>query len=144
MVDMSMRMMELAGQGYECSQIMMILALELEEKENPDLIRAMSGLNSGMGRSGNTCGCLTAGACILGYFTGKGESEEIEDSCSKEIVKTYVEWFQTEIGAQYGGCSCGQIVKGNYALCMTLCKQMLERCFEKIMELLIQYDILVS
>lgn len=144
MVDMSMRMMEFASQGYECSQIMMLLTMELEGKENPDLIRAMSGLNGGMGRSGNACGCLTSGACVLGYFTGKGESEEIEDSRSKEIIKSYVDWFCKEIGGQYGGCSCEQIVKGNYTLCMTICKDILEQCFEKIMELLDQYEILAG
>jgi hypothetical protein len=34
------RMIELAEKSYNCSQILMILALEQEGQENPDLIRA--------------------------------------------------------------------------------------------------------
>jgi hypothetical protein len=38
------RMIELAEKSYNCSQILMILALDQEGKENADLVRAMSGL----------------------------------------------------------------------------------------------------
>ena len=71
------RMLELSGQGFYCAQILLILALEAEGKENPDLVRAMSGLNGGLGFSGNVCGALTGGCCLLGYFCGKGEAEEM-------------------------------------------------------------------
>ena len=67
------RMLELSGQGFYCAQILMILALESEGKEDPDLIRAMSGLNGGLGFSGRVCGALTGGCCFLGCFCGKGE-----------------------------------------------------------------------
>jgi len=36
----SLRMMQLAGQGYCCSQILILLALEGMGRENPDLVRA--------------------------------------------------------------------------------------------------------
>ena len=62
------RMLELSGQGFYCAQILLILALEAEGKENPDLVRAMSGLNGGLGFSGNVCGALTGGCCLLGHF----------------------------------------------------------------------------
>jgi len=41
------RMMQLAGKGYYCSKIRIILGLEAEGKTNPDLVRAMDGLNGG-------------------------------------------------------------------------------------------------
>lgn len=40
-MDLFDRMLELSGQGYFCAQILMILALESEGKEDPDLIRAV-------------------------------------------------------------------------------------------------------
>ena len=43
-MDLFDRMLELSGQGFYCAQILMILALESEEKEDPDLVRAMGGL----------------------------------------------------------------------------------------------------
>ena len=41
-MDLFDRMLELSGKGYYCAQILLILALESEGKEDPDLIRAMS------------------------------------------------------------------------------------------------------
>ena len=38
------RMKELKQQGFFCSQILMTLGMELQGKENTDLIRAMNGL----------------------------------------------------------------------------------------------------
>ena len=38
------RMMELRRQGFRCSQIIMALGLEAGGKDNPDVIRAMTGL----------------------------------------------------------------------------------------------------
>ena len=43
-MDLFDRMLELSGQGFYCARILMILALESEEKEDPDLIRAMGGI----------------------------------------------------------------------------------------------------
>ena len=52
------RMRELKQQGFFCSQILMTLGLELQGKENPELIRAMNGLAGGLGFTGETCGAL--------------------------------------------------------------------------------------
>ena len=43
------QMIGLAEKNYNCSQILMILALQQEGKENPGLVRAMSGLGDGCG-----------------------------------------------------------------------------------------------
>lgn len=134
-MDVETRIIELAQMGYECSQIMMIMALEMEGAQNPELIRAMSGLNGGIGRTGKTCGCLSGGACALGYYTGKGEEEELEDPSSREYIQQYVHWFETYIGSQYKGTDCEQIIHGNYALCMTTCMPILTACMEKILEM---------
>ena len=70
-VELREYLMELGMQGFECSQILMMLALETDGCENPDLIRAMSGLTGGMGHCQKECGALTGGCCVLGYFAGK-------------------------------------------------------------------------
>jgi hypothetical protein len=49
MNDEAFRMIELAGQGFYCSQILLILGLEAQGKENPDLIRTMNALAGGAG-----------------------------------------------------------------------------------------------
>lgn len=135
-MDLFDRMLELSSQGYYCAQILMILALEMEGKENPDLIRAVSGLNGGLGFCGELCGALTGGCCLLGYFTGKGEKEEIEDPDSSHMIKELVNWFKENIGSAYGGCRCEEILEGNPANKMQRCPEIVEGVFTKCLELL--------
>ena len=128
MQDMDTRFMELASMGFECSQILMMLFLEMEGRENPDLIRAMGG--------------LTGGAAVLGYFTARGEYEEMEHEKSREIIASYAQWFEETYGAEYGGCNCQDIIGGDYSKCLLVCAPIVQECFEKIMELLTEYEIL--
>ena len=43
MDDLTIRMLQLAHQGYACSQVMILLALEACGRSNPDLVRCMAG-----------------------------------------------------------------------------------------------------
>ena len=74
--DLFMRMLDLTSQGYACSQILLMLGMELNGEENSAVVRTMAGLNEGMYGSGRLCGCLTGGSCLLGYFSGKGLEAE--------------------------------------------------------------------
>ena len=96
MTDELIRMMELSQQGFYCSQIMIIMALEAQGKSNPDLVRAMSGLLGGIGFCGKTCGTLTGGACLIGLYAGKGTVEEQPDSRLYLMMSELVEWFEKE------------------------------------------------
>ena len=95
-MDLFDRMLELSGQGFYCAQILMILALESEEKEDPDLIRAMGGLNGGLGFSGRVCGALTGGCCFLSYFLGKGEAEELDLLAEAAAAPEELDWPVSE------------------------------------------------
>lgn len=141
-MDIQSRIIELSAKGYECSQIMMLIAMEMEGMENPDLIRAMSGLNGGMGRAGKTCGCMSGGVCVLGLFTGKGEDEEIEAPEARAYMQEYVKWFESHVKERHGGYECDQIIHGNYGMCVAVCMPLLTDCMEKIMEMLQTYQLL--
>ena len=130
------RMLDMSQKGYFCSQILLKLALEEEEKENPDLLRAMGGLVGGMGYSGNVCGAWTGGACLLGYYLCKGEDDELEDEQANEKIAEFVRWFQEEIGGEYGGTSCDAILDGNPSNKLMRCPKIVERVYEKVMELM--------
>ena len=67
-MDLYERIMELGSMGYHCSQIIMIMTLETIGEENPQLVKAMGGLGGGIGYCGDTCGCLTGGACAIGLL----------------------------------------------------------------------------
>jgi len=73
------QLMTLRKQGFFCSQILMSLGLELQGKTNPELVRAMNALAGGIGFTGELCGALTGGACLLGVYAGKGTPDEEDD-----------------------------------------------------------------
>ena len=108
--DIVNRMIQLAENKYNCSQIMMVLALEQEGKESPDLVRAMSGLGDGCGFFNETCGIMTGAASILAWHAGKGADDEKESEKLLPMLEELGEWFNQEIAAKYNGTRCNQIV----------------------------------
>ena len=131
----SMRMMELALQGYNCSQILILLALEAQGKKNEDLVKSMTGLLSGMG-CGRVCGALTGGCCVLGLYAGKGSTEQNADERMNLMLTEFVEWFEQEFGAKYGGINCSEITKDDARLRAFRCPEIVRCSFEKIAEIL--------
>lgn len=88
-MDLYERIAELGSMGYHCSQMMMIMTLETIGEENPQLVKALGGLGGGIGYCGDTCGCLTGGACAIGYFLGNLAPEEKEDVQMKPAVHLF-------------------------------------------------------
>lgn len=131
----SFRMMELGMQGYNCSQILMQIALEAQQKENHDLVRAMTGLLAGMG-CGKTCGAMTGGCCVLGFFAGKGLPESNPDELLSPMLNTFVEWFETKYMARYGSINCAGILDNNPQYKLTRCPEVVAESLEKIEEIL--------
>jgi C_GCAxxG_C_C family probable redox protein len=132
----------LRRQGFFCSQILLLLGLELQGKENPDLVRAMQGLAGGLGFMGETCGALTGGACLLGLYAGKGTPEQEEDPRLLFMTEDLVKWFKAEYGQKFGGIRCEEIVGAGAG---AGAGNMGERCplivlgtYQKIKELLVE------
>jgi len=129
------RMLTLAREGFFCAQIMLKLALEAEGRDDPELTRAMGGLNGGVGNSGGVCGCLTGGACLISYFCGKGEADELPREDCDEIIAALRDWFK-DYTAEYGGCECDRILRGDKANKVETCPMVIRDTFEKCLELL--------
>jgi hypothetical protein len=108
--EMVNRMIQLAEKKYNCSQIMMVLALEQEGRENSELVRAMSGLGDGCGFFQETCGIMTGAASILAWYAGKGADNEEESEKLLPMLENFGDWFRQEIGARYAGTRCNEIV----------------------------------
>lgn len=124
------RMLELSKKGYFCAQILMQLALDAEGKDCPELIRAVGGLNAGIGFSGGPCGVLTGGACFLAYF-----SEGLEPAERDAMLKEFRAWFR-ERAAEYGGEGCDSILAGDPRNQMLRCPQLVQEAYGKCAELL--------
>lgn len=142
MTDQFMRMVELSRQGFFCSQILLMLGLEAQGKENTDLVRAVSGLNGGLGFSGKICGALTGGACLLGLYAGRGSYEEPQDERLNYMVQELVEWFEAETMPAYRGTACLEILENNLANRPARCPQIVFKTWEKVQKILAEngYD----
>lgn len=136
MNDEFLRMVELAGHGFYCSQVLLFLGLDAQGKENPDLIRAMSGLAGGLGFSGDTCGALTGGACLLGLYAGRGRPEEEEDPKLNLMINELVDWFTAEYSQLYGGIRCGDILAEDPRNQARRCPGIVASTYDKVKSLL--------
>ncbi|HML34953.1 DVU_1555 family C-GCAxxG-C-C protein [Sporomusa sphaeroides] len=136
MTDAFIKLVELSQAGFYCSQILLIIGLEAQGKENPDLVRAMSGLNGGIGFCGKTCGVLTGGACLIGLYAGKGVAEEMEDSRLNDMIREFAGWFEEKVYSQYGGIDCHTILENDPMNRMTRCPQLVLDALAKVEEIL--------
>lgn len=126
-------------QGFYCSQILMLMALELQGKSNPDLVRAMQSLAGGIGFSGNLCGALTGGACLLGLYAGKGSPEDVEDERLNLMLLELVDWFGANTGKLYQGVNCEQILEGKQSNIPLRCPAIIQAVWQKSKEMLVEY-----
>jgi hypothetical protein len=118
MDEIMLRMLQLSGKGYVCSQILMKLALELRDEENPALVRAMAGPGYGCGSGSATCGALVGGCCVLALYTGDGRRDGGRDGAEAELgletlrpmQAALTDWFEERVGREDGGTICDQIV----------------------------------
>ena len=96
-MDLEERIMELSRYGYACGQILAILLLDTVGEENPKLVQCMQGLNGGIGGSGDVCGCMAAGACLISYFTGKPDADSYDSPHHKSALGEFTRWFTDEM-----------------------------------------------
>ena len=125
MSDDSIRIMQLGSQGFCCSQILILLALEDMGLEEANLVRAMGGLCEGLGQ-GEICGVATGAACVLSLYAGKGRAEEQALEPLPAMLAEFMGWF-TEQGRSWGGIRCEDITLAsggrNDAVCGDIMQQ---------------------
>ena len=141
MNDDAFRVMDLGMRGFQCSQILVQIALEAQGRQNPELVSAMSGLLGGMG-CGKTCGALTGGCCVLGLYAGKDAAEHNADGRLQGMLDRFVEWFEAEYTARYGGVNCAEIVQDDMRNKMARCPTIVMESLQKLKEILAEnnYD----
>lgn len=139
MADEAFRVFELSLQGFSCSQILVLMALEARGAEDPLLVRAMSGLLGGLG-CGKTCGTLSGACCVLGIYAGRGSVDEREGEELSIMLAELVEWFEAEYGARYGGIDCDDIIEKDPGLRLSRCPPMVAETFKKVTEILAMHD----
>jgi C_GCAxxG_C_C family probable redox protein len=127
------------ARGYQCGQILLLQFLEHQGKTNPDLIRAVDSVAGGLGYAGKNCGALTAGACVLGLYTGRGPEEEPPQEDLIHMVLQLTTWFEDRYGNRFGGIDCENITKMSFDEKMPLsdvCRNIIEETYLKLVSLI--------
>ena len=115
---------------------MALLLLELLGEEDDGFVRAMGGLINGGGYSGGDCGCMSGGACLISYITGKGGENESELRGHVSALCHFTHWFAEDMKERYGGTDCGEILGGDQRRKMERCPEIMALSFEKCIEIL--------
>lgn len=142
MDDLMLRMMKWGGQGYSCSQILLLLALEGRGETNPGLVRAMAGLAYGCGTGGATCGTLTGGGCLLAYLAAEERDSARPSEMLPAMLQSLFDWFDERVGQAHGGITCDAIVgEAGPAAARQTCAAIVAETYGKVMEILAEHGL---
>ncbi len=129
------RVLALGASGYCCTQIMVMLLLDVQGREAPDAVRAAGGLCRGFGLSEGACGILLGGCMAMGLCTAKGHDGEDAHEALEGMTTEFAEWFRERTAAS-GGISCGAILgdtgggRPDFGKCHGLLLEAYARMFE--------------
>lgn len=134
MDDIQLEIMRLKARGYCCTQIILTLALEAQGKTNTDLVRSVGGLCFGI-NTGEVCGALLGGACLISLYAGKGSEEEVAHDRFAMMVCELVDWFRGAADDEYGGIRCDEIIEKypDRSICGLIVAHTYEKCMEILM-----------
>ena len=131
------RMLQLSQKGYTCSQIIIMLGLEVRGETNPGLVRVSAGLAYGCGSGRGSCGALTGGCCLLALYAGKGSDEEQESDRFSLMLQELTDWFAERTGGNDDAMSCEMIVgEAGPAASRQRCGAIVADTYAKVMEIL--------
>lgn len=134
MDDTSLRIMQLAAEGFCCSQIMMHLTLADMGEDNVPLIRAMAGLCEGSA-TGDLCGVASSAACIMALYAAKGSTEETPLDCYPLLLSQFMDWFKGN-ATSWGGIRCDDIIAFHGGRKPEVCGTIMLQAREMILQIL--------
>lgn len=137
MDDTTLQMIRLKSKGYCCAQIILVLALETQGKTNVDLVRTAGGLCFGINWSGEVCGVLSAGTCLISLYAGKGADEEEADDRYSNMMGELIEWFTLRADEEYGGTRCHEILEKFPD--RSICSLIVADTYKKCMDILVSH-----
>ncbi|PIE57346.1 MAG: hypothetical protein CSA33_08735 [Desulfobulbus propionicus] len=140
MDDTTFKLLQWDAQGFCCSQILMLLALEDMGEDNPPLVRSMAGLCEGLSDRSGICGAASGAACVLALYAGKGSDQEQSLESLPLLLSGFMEWF-TENSLSWGGMRCEDIIAFHGAEHKEACGNIILQARARILELLAEYDI---
>jgi hypothetical protein len=138
MNDLRLKITSLSAQGFQCSQIMVMLGLDAKNGKNLTLLKAVEGLAFGCGEGSCTCGALTGGCCLMAILTDTLVSDDNCQSDSRKMTCEIVSWFWNKYGFKIGGIDCMAIMEANVAeQGETRCWILIEDIYQQIIHILL-------
>lgn len=142
MDDLLIRMMGWGQQGYRCSQILLLAALEQQGKHNSGLVRAMAGLAYGCGTGGATCGALAGGCCLLAFLTAEQADPQQPSEHLPAMLQALTDWFARRTGHSPVDLSCDAIVgDAGPSAARQACGVLVADTYAKVAEILANHGI---
>jgi C_GCAxxG_C_C family probable redox protein len=132
---------KLASQGYCCTQILMILVLQAEGRENYDLIRAANGMCVGMQCQG-TCGAISGIIMAFGLYAGRGRPEDERSEKLRIMSEEFTNWFKEE----YKSTLCRELVTVDIftdegeEVYPVKCGEIILKAYNKMKDILLDHD----
>jgi hypothetical protein len=115
---------------------MVHMAMDIQGKQNPGLLRAMTGLCKGFLSTSGICGVLTGAACILAGYAGKGRADEEVHEKLPLMLTELDQWFEELAISRFGGVKCADIVD-DFQPDMAVCGSLIGECFGRTMTILV-------
>lgn len=137
------RIADLMRHEYRCGHILAKLALEAQGRDNPELVRAMSGLSLGMGQGFN-CASLSGGCGLLGLYGGSDSGDDRARKRVDIMVEEFAGWFETEMIEKFGSINCEEIIEFDPAMKLKRCPGVILASWLKIKEILAKNKIDVA
>jgi hypothetical protein len=126
------QLLKLKHQGYCCTQIMVIMVLDMWGEQNPALVDFAGGLCTGAGMEQGPCGILTGGMGILAMVAGSDKDRLI-------LMQEAFETFFREQTRACGGVGCADIVGDHYpAPDPETCNRLLKTSYGGLMAILVE------
>ena len=141
MDDLAFEIFKLSAAGFCCTQIMLKLALNEEETQNDDLIRAAHGLCKGIAGTQKTCGVISGGIGIFGLYAGKGSEQDYSKENFSRMMEQYCQWFESE----FESTECEDLIgltkfEDGDQRYQVKCGEILVKSYMKVCEILSEYN----
>ena len=98
------------AQGFSCSQAVLSARCERYGLDQKTALTIAAGFGGGMGRTGGTCGAVTAAIAIIGLHTG---STKAKNNAAKENTYKTVREFIAEFNEEFGSVECKELLGCN-------------------------------
>ncbi len=140
MDDTLINIMRWGQQGYNCSQVLLLMGLESRGQSNPDLVRSMAGLAYGGGTGQATCGVLTGGCCLLAYSAVDPQEPGKSAEQLPAMLQALGDWFHERVMPAHGGTACETIVgQAGPAASRQTCGTLLADTYHRVLEILAEF-----